>query len=367
MAKISNLTGKGADIDGSLNEKKLIVNELLASAWHAIQGGKLTPDIAQTFAFYYDDKEVKLAYEEMNTWISACDLNRDLLPRRSASKDKSEARQKDIVKIIDVIRDIDWQNKDIPFLVAGIGRICTVYGSLRDEIQSRGEMQRLAAKVNALEVVCQTLTGLSGKIEKLTETLDSSKASTSVPAYRDILTSTVIQPEMPLIPIAANAKPKQSFTGKRLNIKNIIPSPIKDTAFIAEPPSPSWRVQMPRKKQPPKRKIQIFGNDECELLKSSQMKPIKIFVTRCHVDATADLIKNHLETKWTWEVLNVEQMNTRYDSYRSFKITLNGSGKEPGEFLDPSKWPKNWFVRKFFEVRKEQRSSEIGLQKSMLQ
>lgn len=41
------------------------VNELLASAWHAVYMSKMTPDIVQSFAIFYEEEEVAEAYAAM--------------------------------------------------------------------------------------------------------------------------------------------------------------------------------------------------------------------------------------------------------------------------------------------------------------
>ena len=47
--------------------------------------------------------------------------------------------------------------------------------------------------------------------------------------------------------------------------------------------------------------------------------------------------------------LECTKLKTRYDTYSSFKV--EGHCADPGIFLDPSKWPVDILVKKFFKPR----------------
>lgn len=339
---LTQLDSVNNDAKTNDNVQEIIINELLASAWHAIETGKLVNDIAQTFSNFYDDKDVKSAYEELNAYLALCDPS-STLTRRSASKDKTEARTKDITKIVDVLHEMDWKGKTFPLLVRDISKICHVYGSLRDELQMRGEMQQLSTRIFAVETLCKTINDISAKLETVVNAVQSpgnSKSQDYSGALKHNLSNLNAQK------LQKPGRPEKTTTSPpfQLVLANH-PVPEKE-ASPQTPPSPSWKVIAPRKRKPP-----VLGKDNCDTLRASQVQPVKLFVSRCHTETTAEALTAHLESKWSWKVLGVENMNTKFDTYKSFKVILSKEAKEIPEYLDPDKWPQNWFVRRFFEKR----------------
>lgn len=166
------------DDDNDLSKSDtLIVNELLASATHAIDTGKLTTDIVPSFVLFYDDLEVKSAHEVLSSHISRSEL-KVKLSTRSRKIDKEEAKSTDIKNIIDALRLIDWADQKVPFVVSDISRICHVYGALRDEIQMRSEMPRINQRLLSLEKLLQGIPNITSRIDTAITAINPTPPST---------------------------------------------------------------------------------------------------------------------------------------------------------------------------------------------
>lgn len=349
-----------------------IVNELLSSANHAINTGKLTLEIVDTFSVFYDHVEVKDAYEAFGDYVSNSHPGIKW-SRSSKVRDKNEARTNDLVKIIDQMRLLDWQQTPMPFVSCDLNRICSVFGSLRDEIQMRGELQRMESRMNALEVLCNKLPNLSEKLDLISKKIDQSNSfhapntadGDSKPTQNTIPNSTT-KVNVNLVDSLEVSAPTDEACGlrgdeKRVTVgtclQNLIlpvqPSNENESFHTPgeEPPSPSWKTHTNRRKRdtpsskPVKRGL-CFGKNECDLM-SADFQPGKIFVSRCHVNTTAEMLQQYLQQKWNWKILNVKSINVKFDTYKSFLIILDKASKDIDQFLVPDFWPKGWVIREW--------------------
>lgn len=123
---------------------------------------------------------------------------------------------------------------------------------------------------------------------------------------------------------------------------------------VATPPSPSWRTVVTKRQH--KKKQPVVGNDDSSGLLSTDIRPLKLFVTRFHPDTKSEDMTNYLQNSKGWKLISIDKLKTKYDSYSSWKIVLNKSGLEKSEILKPENWPKGVLVRPFLinRLNKEQ-------------
>lgn len=316
----------------------LIVNELLASATHAIDTGKLTTDIVPSFVLFYDDLEVKSAHEALSSHINQCEM-KVKLSTRSRKSDKDEAKSTDIKNIIDALRLIDWADQKVPFVVSDISRICHVYGALRDEIQMRSEMQRINQRLLSLEKLLQSIPNITSRID------------TAITAINHTPPTTPLIP----FPLSFQGQPRMTYKDKvTVNTQKAAPQIQRQNEStedeVPTPPSPSWRT-VATKRQHRAKKQPVVGNDDSSGLFSTDVRPLKLFVTRFHPDTKSEDMTNYLQNSKGWKVISIDKLKTKYDSYSSWKVVLNKSGLEKSEILKSESWPKGVLVRPFLTNR----------------
>lgn len=335
--------GSSDKSDDELNfTESLVINELLASAAHAIDTGKLTTDIVPSFALFYDDNIVKSAHEALSSYLIRNDLKCVKLPSRSRKIDKDDAKTTDIRNMIEALRLIDWQDKKPPFVVSDISRICHVYGALRDEVQMRSEMLRMNQRLSSLEKLLKSIPSLTTRIDTAISVMKPTPPPTPTLSPFISMPGGNFQKPTYKDKVVVNA-PK---AGQHVKISNE-----NDDDKIATPPSPSWRVAAPRRQQKTK-KPPVVGLDDNSGLLSSDVRPCKLFATRFHPDTKAEEMTNYLEKNRGWKVIAVEQLKTKYDSYSSWKLIVNKSGMDKTEIMKPENWPKGVLVRPFLISRK---------------
>lgn len=115
------------------------------------------------------------------------------------------------------------------------------------------------------------------------------------------------------------------------------------------PPSPSWKLVSHQRQR--KRKQPVVGSDECDDIKSTNIRPLKLFVTRCDTGTTADNMKTFMEDKRKWPVMSVEPIKTKFNTYSSWKVVLDRNQVQKSEVLTAANWPKGVMVRPYIMKR----------------
>jgi len=92
---------------------------------------------------------------------------------------------------------------------------------------------------------------------------------------------------------------------------------------------------------------------DSDSIQSSCVRPLKLFVTRCDVNATPERLQNELVERNKWDIMNVESLKTRFDNYKSFKLVINRANAPVTDFLRPECWPKGLMVREFKPPRRD--------------
>lgn len=145
------------------DDNRIVVNELLASTVHAIATAKLTKEIIVVFLGFYDAALVNGAKSIL--------MDVELIPRRSTRNTGKDAREKDLLEIIDCIRKTDWKGINVKFAAVDLTHVCNVPSALGDELSLRAEMTNLKRKFEDLTSCYNEIKSISDQVEHITETI----------------------------------------------------------------------------------------------------------------------------------------------------------------------------------------------------
>lgn len=336
----------------------VVISNLLTSAVFAISTGRTAEDVSATFSRFYNNGEIQLAQEKL---ISVgCKL------ARRSSRNENSLKEKHIGEIMNALSLLDWKSKNITFAADDLSRICHVPTNLDDEIQLRTEMETMKKRFQDLEELCKSMIG---EMQNLNEKV--SNCSTDFRSTTGIMLQQMQKSTDPQIVPLANpsvsmiTKPWQNPERSRDFFKPRVPPP---TTFSSTPLSPSdrrlhplfrepgeilakakhddWETARPRKK-----KQMIVGKGQQSSIKA--VKPIRtssIFLTRCDSGTQESEVKKYLEDENSWDC-TVTKLNTRQNTYASFRVDITFTDKNPQEFLNPDCWPPETYIRKYHRER----------------
>lgn len=327
--------------DAGNETDNLIINELLTSIKHAIDTGKSANDIAPSFVLFYKDAVIKSAHEALASYLGTVETLNVKLPTRSRKIDKDDAKSTDVKNIVEVVRQIDWKGLNFPFVASDITQVCFVYGNLRDEVQMRSEMQRINSRLSNLEELLKAIPSLSNRID------------TAVNAFKLTPPTT---PNLGVPVVGSNFKTpgfsyKDKLTSNNANTADV-DAQIKSVRIDNGAPSPQtpWKTVVTKKRS--KKKVQcVVGQDESSGLLSSEVRPLKLFVTRCHAEMKKEQLHEYLSNNRELKVISIDKMKTRFDTYSSWKVVINRAENDKTDIMKPEKWPKNTIVRPFLQSR----------------
>jgi len=343
------MVGDTSQALGPGDQGQRIINELLASACHAITTSKTDEQIATSFALFYDDDSVKEAYDKLKIFYS--------LPRRCQKKDRVEARIKDVSEIVNALREIDWTAKNVQFLVSDISKICYVHGGLGDEIQMRDELQQVKRRLSAMEEQVSINADMNSKVNQILETVNRLKDAPNTSTYSDVLKNVKSTPPLDFVRNKRQVEPviKRPNAFQSMNPFMRDPNESRKATHFQNHSTPTEQWTEVKRKKHVKKKVHVTGNCDDDtgewMIKSSCTRPLKLFVSRCEEKTTTDELKSFLTGKHKWNVMNVDKLNTRFGTYSSFKVTLNRKDASISDFLKPEMWPSGIMVRLFLTKR----------------
>ena len=108
----------------------------------------------------------------------------------------------------------------------------------------------------------------------------------------------------------------------------------------------TWKKVPVRKRYNKMMIVGTSGNGKDKL--RSQKRRFSLFVSRLKPDVTDDDVKDFVDRMFD-VTCDCEKLETRYDTYSSFKINVNCN--DISMFFDAEKWPAGVLVRKFFSPR----------------
>lgn len=339
----------------------VLISNLLACAIHALSTGGDAESIALTFARFYSEIEIQDSREKLN--LVGCNLG-----KRSYRKDTKEKNIDEIVKALIIL---DWKDKDITIAADDLTRICHVPMNIDDEILLRTEMACMKERFLDLENLCKKMIC---DIQEINE-----KVLTSTVEFRTTTTAVLekLKPTENAQPVinTTEEKAQNTFTNKwsdAVRKKPTLKIPLRRTpvADMAQTPSdfiplsPSDRRLHPTYQTPTtertdnitgdwktitrrKRKPMILGKGQNSAVKGVKLvKIVSLFLTRCPPETPAADIKKYLEDENSWIISEVVKLNTRRDSYASFRVDVQLTN-ETVDLMSPECWPTDTYVRKF--------------------
>ncbi len=335
---------------------QFIVNELLASAAHALLSGKTPDDIAQTFALFYDENAIRAARDALEK------INILELPHRSRRKDfsKLEVKVKEIKDVVDSIVKYDATAKTFPFVATNFNQICHVDGGLSDSLQMRHDIHKLQTRLLELEKICGGLTNIHDTVDKLVKTVSTNQVKSST--YRDAAAPTApkVPQNIPLIKSSENRVGNILPTSMTTPEITAASTPVENSASHNVNRVKDWTTVHKKRKRP---KLTV-GQADSQFVSESQVRPLRVYLSRFKKGTEVEHVKQCLTNELNWELINVESLNSKSVTFDSFKVTVNRNGKSISECLKPDLWPKGVIFRLFHEPISGQRSAISAIQGS---
>ncbi|XP_077977458.1 uncharacterized protein LOC144433018 [Glandiceps talaboti] len=90
---------------------------------------------------------------------------------------------------------------------------------------------------------------------------------------------------------------------------------------------------------------------DCPILGVDRQSVTDIFISRLAPNTTSNQIITYMKSTFNIDV-NYEALNTKYNSYASFRVTARGISYK--EIVRPEKWPCGVLIRKYFQGRRSQ-------------
>ncbi|CAL8069011.1 unnamed protein product [Orchesella dallaii] len=327
------------------NTEKYIIDELISSAFQAIIEGRTNDEIANCFAIFYDDSAIISARDKLQNLIA--------IPKRSTRRDKDGlGRAKDVTEIIVALRKIDFRGQNIRVIVSDLNQVCHVDSELEDELQLRHEIRLLRSRLAKVEEMCGSIMGISNKLDNIETTLNSINSSNVSQSYSDKIKSGASLTSSSLVPSASTQDISEKIPemcDRPKSINPFVTDPNENRRFLPTPAESSGWKTVSRKKQRIQR--HVLGCNETATVKSSGVKVMRLFVSRCHPNTTPEMLTHDLTETSNLDILAIEKLKTRFDTYASFKITINKNEVETKDILNQGNWPKGIFVRPYLTNR----------------
>lgn len=354
---------------------RIIVNELLTSATHAINTGRAADDICLYLPNHYNDKEVTEAKRELES--IGCTF-----PKISARTEK----KKHVELIIKALIALDWKQKNITFAASDLNRVIYVPTTLDDEIQIRTEIASLQKKHNDLENFCKNMIDMlqiiNDRVDNSSQLINHAntqlatitRQSPSPPAFQSfdpesgaaVIQSPSSSPLMSEVVKAGNTRDVQNITlspsdpRTRLGIthvkvtRNKPPTGFSNDNRLRVPRGDKSRDEWQTVRSRATRRKLTVGTGQSSGIRA--VKPVQftsVFLTRCDNETEPGEVQSYLEEQNSWTIKEVVKLSTRNTSYASFRIDIKHSTESTtSDLLESQNWPPGTYVRKFHRERK---------------
>lgn len=261
---------------------------------------------------------------------------------------------------------IDWMGKSHKFAAIDLDKVCRVPAGLGDELVMRAEMQELKLKfqdlASAFDEVKQLTISVSksaddvvsaiGTVNQLSPPLPNPQTQSKTPPLDLNLTQkTAREPD-------GSSRPETPLYSQIMAMKYNKP----DSKEIAHGGNAGWKM-ISRKKKPKieKKQMGIVGQLKSTCIQSAEpyQRPRKaiLFVTRCKPETTEnDLEKDILDNISFYQLDQVESIATKFETYKSFKVSFLLDDKSLSQFfidtMKPEVWGDGVLVKPFSMRRK---------------
>ena len=133
-----------------------------------------------------------------------------------------------------------------------------------------------------------------------------------------------------------NDNDKASDAGKELYIQKEKSDNVDSEGFM-----------LPRNR---KKKKNVIGSRKVSssVLKCA-MRTADLYIGNCDPGVTVDILSTYIKEDLNIDIVRCEKLQSRYDNYSSFKVTLNVNDRI--KLLSSEVWPDGVVCRKFFSPR----------------
>ncbi len=325
-------------------EQKIIVNELLASAKHAIITAKTKTEIELAFSKFYGEAAIIEAKKVL--------VNLALVPPKITRKvDKA----KEIGQIIDCLQQTDWKGINTNFAAVDLERICKVSSGIGDEMQFRMEIIELRNKFETLTSEVEKINKLTDVVTKASENIQNAN---SIKHNGGLFYSSVVSRNVRKAPDQdLQRRPSSPPLTQKIALQNHnvpVKTPEEEAPHNSTLVNEGFTLVNHKKR---KSKI-IQGKALSSHVKSVPRSRTGIlFATRFDPETTPDDVAKMVEQNnlLTHTLIKAEELTTKHNSYKSFKLVFDLKEMPLSQFLrdieDPNKWASGLLVRPFRMIR----------------
>lgn len=327
------------DEDGKIDGKRPVFNDILAFIWNKMQTCPKEP-LLKVAKDFYKIEEISSARNLLFTTVPS-----------DTRRTKHKSAQDMLGSMYDIFQQLPTGN-DLVFVAWNLNHIPSVSLSNIDA----------AALVHQQTSLTTTVSGILEENKMIKHELSAIKALLANLSGADRLA-----PGRESLTSDANRCASMSSSGDNINVLSSQDTRNSGNVSYARsllnhpphrrPPPPqtreevqretddsTWRTVQQRKRR--RNRNEVTGNRAgSELGVVTRVKKCAIFVSRLGPQITAEKVKAFVDQIIS-NSCEVEKLNTRYDSYSSFRITCEE--KYNDKVLDPDMWEEGVLIRKFF-------------------
>ena len=98
----------------------------------------------------------------------------------------------------------------------------------------------------------------------------------------------------------------------------------------------------------------IIGSRKSSSTLKSAVRKADLYIGNCDTNVTEDAILEYIRDQADVKIDSCKQLETRYDHYRSFKVTLSVDSRR--KLLESEFWPEGIVCRKYYNPRQHSNS-----------
>jgi len=322
----------------------IVVNEVLYFLQNAVNILHKN-DIIGISEEYFIKEDIESA--KVLLWKSAGHLTEKSCGKRTGIS----AIRSHLGDMLELMKCIDVKKGNVKFASIDVTKVPPINADYRDIGLVRNEMKVLSERVDSLPAVEKELSELKVQMLEFKSMLTNINVShenskNSVNAVENVASSSSVvkvgPPNKKLNVHVHQAKPTNNLHAKN---KDVVPS---DNAHLNE----KWTTVV-------KRKAIVGKNDTNKSLKAAvTVKKLDLHVTRLDIQTTAQELTDSITSNGL-TVIACEELKARYNTYKSFRVTLDGSNANACQLMyDENIWPSGVMVRRFFTNKNGYRNKQ---------
>lgn len=367
----------------SSDDRAVVIDEALCFIMNQHNVLK-TPDLSKIVVEHFDPKEI---------YSAKCKLFGYVPSARPVKRHKPEDNVEDIISLLDNKLLIDDCSLPV-FAAADLSKIPSVAPMHIDTLQVLGCMRKLQGELNShrdcaasiRSELCswkedlKQIAAPTDSLELQQELRDLKKAVKSLQFTHEITYAETAKAERVISSMPRNvrtasesdvderrktsakstnrapAKAAQNFTkvaatpgtsNQATSVHKQLQGADYQVADAVSKPNTDWQTVGPRKKV----SCSIGSRSGCRLkCVSPPTRRTDLFISRLHPKTTIVDVNDFIKDALSCEA-DIIKLNTKFDSYASFKVSLIQDAIRGKDVFSPLLWPEGCLVRKFFAKR----------------